>query len=111
MVSQTFERAKLVTYYHLNKSYIIENFCVNKEKTKLKCDGKCYLKKTLKKQQEKEEDLPFRTFKKSDIKYLVEDFNFISKLKSLNNKKQYFSHCLVFNPQDYVIDIFHPPQV
>lgn len=33
----------LVSYYESNKEFIIENFCVNKEKPQLKCDGKCHL--------------------------------------------------------------------
>ena len=33
--------------YHYNIAYIIENFCVNKEKPQLNCDGKCYLAQKL----------------------------------------------------------------
>ncbi|WP_340063596.1 hypothetical protein [Ascidiimonas aurantiaca] len=33
--------------YHYNIVYIIENFCVNKEKPELNCDGKCYLAQKL----------------------------------------------------------------
>ena len=36
-------------YYQLNIDYIIETYCVNKEKPKLQCNGKCYLSKQLKK--------------------------------------------------------------
>lgn len=36
-----------MAYYYLNKSYIAANFCENKAKVELKCDGKCYLKKKL----------------------------------------------------------------
>lgn len=41
--------------YELNKAYIIENFCVNKDKPMMNCDGKCYLAEKLKAQKEKQE--------------------------------------------------------
>jgi hypothetical protein len=30
--------------YSLNKAYIIKEYCINKSKPDLHCDGKCYLK-------------------------------------------------------------------
>lgn len=41
--------------YELNKAYIIENFCVNKDKPMMNCDGKCYLAEQLKAQKEKQD--------------------------------------------------------
>ncbi len=35
--------------YIVNKSEIIELFCINKEETKFQCDGKCHLKSQIKK--------------------------------------------------------------
>lgn len=37
--------------YLVNQDYITEFLCINKEKPKLQCNGKCYLVKALKKQQ------------------------------------------------------------
>ena len=34
-------------YYQLNIDYIIETYCVNKEKPNLQCNGKCHLVKQL----------------------------------------------------------------
>lgn len=39
--------------YELNKAYIIENFCVNKDKPMMNCDGKCYLAQQMKEAKEK----------------------------------------------------------
>ncbi|GAA0880527.1 hypothetical protein GCM10009119_34970 [Algoriphagus jejuensis] len=39
--------------YELNKAYIIENFCVNKDKPMMNCDGKCYLAEQMKEAKEK----------------------------------------------------------
>ena len=42
-------RISLMMHYRLNKTYISQNLCENRNKPEMKCDGKCYLKKRLKK--------------------------------------------------------------
>ncbi len=44
--------------YRLNKTYIAENLCINKDKPEMHCHGKCYLKKQIKKAAEQETKLP-----------------------------------------------------
>lgn len=34
-------------YYQLNIDYIIETYCINKEKPELQCNGKCHLAQQL----------------------------------------------------------------
>lgn len=36
-----------LVYYELNIDYIIENYCVNKSRPRLQCNGKCHLMKQL----------------------------------------------------------------
>lgn len=38
-----------IGYYELNIDYIIKNYCVNKDKPEMHCNGKCYLNKQLNK--------------------------------------------------------------
>ena len=40
--------------YNTNHSYIVSALCVNRNKPQMHCDGKCFLKKELSNQQEKE---------------------------------------------------------
>lgn len=40
--------------YALNQDYIAEFLCINKDKPKLQCNGKCHLVKELEKQQEQD---------------------------------------------------------
>ena len=42
--------------YALNKDFIAKNLCVNKEKPKSCCHGKCYLEKQVKKSSETNDD-------------------------------------------------------
>lgn len=61
---QTFSRFVVEADYFLNKNYIAEVLCLNKQKPAMHCNGKCYLSKKLK-EQEKQEQAP--TAKKSKI--------------------------------------------
>ncbi|WP_131474399.1 hypothetical protein [Neotamlana nanhaiensis] len=42
-------------YYQVNIDYIIENYCVNKDKVEMACNGKCHLAKQLQKNDTKDE--------------------------------------------------------
>lgn len=44
-----------IAYYHVNKDYIARVLCENRDKPQLHCDGKCYLAKKLKAQQDKQD--------------------------------------------------------
>ena len=55
---QTFGRELLVADFALNRAAITARFCVNKARPALRCDGKCYFAKQLKKQQERENNAP-----------------------------------------------------
>ncbi len=54
----------IVIDYLVNTDFITETFCINKEKPKMKCNGKCHLSKQLKKDEEKKSKV---TFEISDI--------------------------------------------
>ena len=44
--------------YELNKSEIIQEFCVNKDKPELKCEGKCHMKDMMLSEDDDEEGKP-----------------------------------------------------
>ena len=44
-----------IAYYHANKDYIARVLCENRDKPQLNCDGKCYLAKQLKAQQDRQD--------------------------------------------------------
>lgn len=49
----------LTLNYYANQSEIAELFCINKEKPKLECDGKCHLATQISKIETEEENTPF----------------------------------------------------
>jgi len=90
---QTFFKAAFVIYWKANQTYITQNFCENKDKPKMKCCGKCYLNKQLKKVDQGEsnsKDFPFSIFKIKSID------NFI-----LNSTK-YFYNSIIIDPSEII---------
>ncbi len=56
ILSQVFVNVGIGVYYHLNKTYITQKLCENKNNPKLHCNGHCYLTKQLKKAEEGEKN-------------------------------------------------------
>lgn len=51
----TFSQWGTIAYYQINKAYITRVLCENRDRPQLNCNGKCYLAKKLKEQQEKQD--------------------------------------------------------
>ena len=51
---QTFSRELLVADFYANRAAITQQYCVNKARPMLHCDGQCYFAKQLKKQEERQ---------------------------------------------------------
>ena len=96
--------------FTLSRGYIIENFCVNKEKPELKCDGKCFLAKKIQEEKDRQESLPGFSFNKDFGLFinpsplmLVAELGFKSFLFHSENYPRWFG-------QTATIDLDHPPQ-
>ena len=53
VLCQQIAQTLLLTYYYTHKEYITQNYCEYRENTTLHCQGKCYLRKQLTKQEKK----------------------------------------------------------
>lgn len=58
---QVLDKTFIYFVYKINIKEIIENYCINRDKPELECDGKCYLKKQLEKQEESHQKTPYTT--------------------------------------------------
>lgn len=109
---QMYSKLILYTEYIINKDYIAKVLCINQDKPKIGCEGKCALKKQVKEVEEKEqkgatssntdkvEVLFSQSFKTDDIVLHIETKESASERSFINS----------FYSFDIVIDIFHPPQ-
>lgn len=55
----------VVTWYEVNKSYVSQTLCENRDKPQMKCHGKCYLKKQLAKTDNSEDQSKNKTERSS----------------------------------------------
>ncbi|WP_460512715.1 hypothetical protein [Cyclobacterium sediminis] len=96
--------------FTINRAYIIENFCVNKDKPMLHCDGQCFLAEKLKKAQDQKESQAGGIEFNRDfgIFILQEAAISLSTLTSttLNHGASYQEAYRV----SQLVDIFHPPK-
>ena len=97
--------------YELRKDYIIQNFCINKDKPLLKCDGKCYLAKKLNETREKQAESAFVSFLFSmESNYVPPVFSFESLVRVFPEDEGLFSSQKSFFIQAIFFDFFRPPQ-
>ena len=107
---QSFSKWIIVADYEFNKEYISKNLCINKEKPKLHCNGKCQLMKKLaeeEKQNSSNSNNPGKE-KFQDIVFL-ESCQFFSPAFSPLPEKKYADHLTVAKYPSPIASIFHPP--
>jgi len=96
--------------YTINRTYIIENFCVNKDKPLLQCDGKCFLAEQLKKaQDQKENQAGGIEFNRDFGVFILQE----SSISLTNFSSTILNHGATYQEGDRVsqlVDIFHPPK-
>lgn len=99
-----------IVNYVANYDYIIENFCINKDKPELECNGQCYLMQQLAEQSDEGQTNPFEKSKKtesSEIVYL-EKFSYLipNISKEESNLIVVYHYNLSIND---IISILDPP--
>jgi hypothetical protein len=103
-----------IAYFECNIDYIVEKYCVNKEKPELKCNGKCHLAKKINldipssKDDTKElgtvSEAFFPVFKEKNFKYTLKN---ILQLNTKDYwKRQFLSPTNIVNPLEQPPD-FH----
>lgn len=105
--------------WKLNQSEIIEKYCENKSEPMLNCNGKCYLAKQLKKQEEiqafeldqNNKKIP-TTKKVKEADFFILDSKELSSLALLeynrSSESQFKNNLYSF---EFNSSLFHPPQV
>ena len=95
--------------YMVRKDWIIEKFCINKERPDMQCNGKCHLEKQLSKEADEPDQQPPDQPRKEDrvrLEYLVPVYN---QETSLQGKKLAVIKHLTCYSFRYLPSIFRPP--
>ena len=109
---QSFVKLGVVIWYQVNKEYVAQNLCENRDKPEMNCCGKCYLRKQLKKVETNNTgtNIPQKWNFGEVMMYTVPDLIYIKPLL--------FSDDLCFVAIDDFLapllvssDIFHPPSL
>jgi hypothetical protein len=108
---QTFSRELLVLDYQARKAEITQLFCVNKDRPRLQCNGKCHLSNQLRKATDADSKAPAGGFAKVKYEVLAPQPRFIPQPASgAFAPEQRFASCVAscyaFSP---VSGVFHPP--
>ena len=105
---QVFNKLVLIVDYQVNKTYISANFCENKDKPSMHCEGKCHLIKQLK-SLEKTENTPQSNVKVIDEILLFSSFD---RIKIHLIQKMVSCNSLYTETKSSSLSraIFHPPQ-
>lgn len=90
ILAQLFSKSLILADYTLNKEKITRAYCENKAKPKMHCDGKCHLKKQLKKE-EKREKSPLSNKEQNEIFYCHE-FSFALQKPVAELKEKSFTY-------------------
>jgi hypothetical protein len=105
---QSFTRSFIYLNYEVNKDYISNVLCENKEKKELHCEGKCHLKKELQKEDKKESTPTGSSKEKVEITLFNENIpEFSLQIETI---KEYLISYITLLPQNCSISVFHPPK-
>jgi hypothetical protein len=108
MSAQSFYQLGLFTYFELNRNYIAEVLCINKEDSMSVCHGQCFLKKNLNLADDTEKAPVPKTKDKSEIPFfLISDVVSLSQVLPQTSEVNF--SIAPSSTIDFPSSIFHPP--
>jgi hypothetical protein len=99
----------VIANFELNRDYIAKQLCENKAKPKLHCNGKCYLKKQLQKEDKKENSNTASSKEKLEVQFFSK-INFLFQKHNFTTPPKLTAIYLFTNYSKHTPSIFHPPQ-
>ncbi len=113
-LTQLGSRLYVLVNFQINKEYIAENLCENKEEPESCCEGSCHLTKELVKVEEAENQGPLKT-EDSKKEKLEDVFNFNSSIKMFFQVNSADVAKVVTDnfriKKGYLPSVFHPPSL
>jgi len=106
VLAETFSKDLIVAHFYLNRAYITRNFCENRDKPQLHCNGKCQLRKKLQKENKQEKAI-FQN-DKHDITLFCEADVILPVFAVYFSPQKYFTYN-VKRKINFSSAIFHPP--
>ena len=106
----SFQQGLDLVIFKLSQSFIIEKYCVNKDQTEFKCDGKCHLKSVIEQQQDhnNSDDSFVPQEYRSFVFVVMENEESTQDLGILNSN---LSKILMYPSEGHYIKLIKPPTV
>ena len=110
ILSQTFSKWLLIAQYNFNKEYIAKNFCENKSRPAIKCNGKCQLMKKMAADENTgtNQQNPNPGKEKTAELLYFENIASIDLKAAVRNPAEFQDYCLAIHVSP-CFPIFHPP--
>ncbi|QHS60675.1 hypothetical protein [Chitinophaga agri] len=107
LLLQNFSQVIIMVKYKIDQAYIASVLCENRDKPDMHCNGKCYLRKQLK-QDEQQQQNGTTAKEKYEVSYInvLQEFNFAPIAPAVDLLVHYQDPAL----HTPLISIFHPPQ-
>jgi effector-binding domain-containing protein len=96
-------------YYHLNKAYISQKLCENKNNPDIHCNGHCYLTKQLKKAEEGEQKQAQKILKEKEEIISNQVKTLPGKYFPSFHKTDFITYSSSIPVSDYRNDLVKPP--
>lgn len=110
MLTQMLSKVSILLSFQWNQEYIAQNLCENIDKPQLKCEGKCYLKKQLDKDEQKQNLPPSLKIKELTLFAISFDLMQIPTV-FFEEKTATKSYFLTKKTKNFHLDLFRPPSV
>jgi hypothetical protein len=110
LLIQPISKVWIIVSYQIYQEKITQEFCENIDKPELECNGKCYLKKQLAKDQESTSKIPDVLKQKAEVLFYQSPFVYQFSLSFPTvDVHRLMSFYLMFIPIIFLSNIFRPP--
>lgn len=108
VAATTFNKVIVLLDFRLNKNYIAASLCVNRDKPRSCCHGKCFLKKQLQKEDDQGKNGPPVSKDKIDIPLFCETIT-AKNINPQSSDKIFSDYYLLKKYTNISSPVFHPP--
>lgn len=109
---QVFSSLFIYADFIINNEYIATVLCINKKMPEMNCDGKCYLKMELAKDEEKKQSQENILKENHKVQFVYEPYSSELKIETalaIDTEASFYYQQI--SSQELAFAIFHPPQV
>ena len=99
-------------YFKLNRNFISQTLCENRDNPEMKCNGVCYLTKVFTENENQKEQAPELTKEETtNVVFLLIKKNLLKIETTLVEETKLFSVVSNLYFFSYLKEVFHPPQI